>query len=114
MKNLILSLIYLLVGYTMVWFQLFGSIKYEWLKNNNWWFMYVTSLPIAYFMTTGTHLAFSEFKNSAWSVRFATYVINIFVFTILSYVVNNEDITPKTMVCLVLTFIIILIQLYWK
>lgn len=98
----------------MVWIQLFGSIKNEWIKENNWWFMYVISLPIAYFMTTGTHMAFKELHDSAWSVRFSTYAVNMFIFTIMSYAINHEGITLKTAICLILAFSILGIQYFWK
>ncbi len=97
----------------MVWMQLFGSIKYVWIKENNWWFMYAISLPIAYFMTEGTHMIFKELHDSTWSVRFSTYAINMVIFTIMSYIINNEGINLKTGLCLALTFIILGIQFLW-
>ncbi len=98
----------------MVWIQLYGTIKYEWIKQNQWWFMYAISLPIAYFMTTGTHLAFTELKDSAWAVRFSSYALNMFIFAIMAYIINSEGISLKTSICLTLSVLILLIQFFWK
>ena len=76
--------------------------------------MYLISIPIAFFMTEGTHMAFAELKDSAWSVRFTSYGINMFIFALLSYFVNNEGINLKTSICLLLSFTILSIQYFWK
>lgn len=114
MKNIILSIIYLSISYSMIWFQLFGTNKIIWLKANNWWFMYIISLPITYFIVNGTNYALSEFGNSSWSVRFISYSINTFIFFLMSYFINHEGLSLKTLICLGLTFIILIIQFCWK
>lgn len=114
MKNIILGFTYLIISYLMIWYQLYGSIKNIWLKQNNYWFMYIMAFPISYFITEGTRLILIEYKNSAWTVRFISFSINMFIFTIMSYIINNEGINLKTLVCIVLSLIILLIQLFWK
>ncbi len=114
MKNLLIAFSYITVAYVMVWLQLFGSLRYTWIKENHWWFIYAISVPIAFFMTQGTHIAFTEMKDSSWSVRFISFVINTFIFSFMSYVINHEGINIKTSICLGLSLFILGIQLFWK
>jgi hypothetical protein len=114
MKNNIIGFTYLTISYLMIWFQLYGSIKSSWLKQNNYWFMYIVALPISYFITEGTRLILIEYKDSTWAVRFISFSINMFIFTIMSYLINNEGINLKSLVCIGLTIIILLIQIFWK
>lgn len=112
--NYILGFSYITISYIMVWFQLFGYLKIPWFKDNMYWFMYIVSLPIAYFITYGTKFLLVEFNESTWSIRFISFSINIFIFSLLSYYVNQEIITLKTTICLLLASLIVLIQLFWK
>lgn len=114
MKNLFIGLIHITIGYALVWIQLFGYLKWNWLKDNNWWFMYVISLPIAYLLTKGTHITLDELHQSTWAVRFVSYVINSTIFAFMAYAVNNEGLNVKTTICLGLSLLILGIQFFWK
>tara|TARA_Y100000034_G_scaffold104954_1_gene131891 strand:+ start:89 stop:364 length:276 start_codon:yes stop_codon:yes gene_type:complete len=53
--------------------------------------------------------------GTAWSVRFIAFGISYLVFPVLTWWLLKESMfTTKTMVCIMLSFIILLVQLFWK
>jgi hypothetical protein len=118
----------LLLSQTLVWFQIYGPLKIESLKNNHL-FIYGVAIPITFFfyhgvrMTTETFggsmwvsrfIAFSTFGGSMWVSRFIAFSMGIISFTILTWYFNGEGITLKTGITLLLSIIIVSIQIFWK
>lgn len=114
MKELVTFFIYSIVSYVLVWIQLYGQTKWLWLHNNIWWFMYCLSIPISYLLTNGTLKAYNYFQSSAWAVTFISFSINIIIFALMNYFINNETINLKNAICLLLCIIVISIQSFWK
>ena len=53
--------------------------------------------------------------GSAWSVRFMAFAASYFVFPILTYFLMGENFFErKVLVSMLLSFLIIYIQVYWK
>lgn len=72
------------------------------------------SVPITicgFFAAKYTYMA----VGTAWSVRFIAFGISYLVFPVLTWWLLKESMfTTKTMVCIMLSFIILLVQLFWK
>jgi len=51
-----------------------------------------------------------HFDGSLWPPRLVSFGVGVIVFAILTYIVKGEVIDKKTIVCLVLSIIIILTQ----
>ena len=74
----------------------------------------IYSLPTSFFFILGTKHAV-EMTDSVWSSRLLGYGVGIIIFSILTYAMMRESVfTPKTLTCVILSLIIILIQVFWK
>jgi hypothetical protein len=81
----------LFLGQIAVWFQIYAPLKIDSLKND--WFIDGMSM---------------------WPSRFLTFTLGMFSFAFLTWYFNSESVNLKTGICLVLAFIIIFIQIFWK
>ena len=102
------------VLHTLLWF----SCNMQFLKNGweNRAFLValLLSVPITlcgFFAAKYTYAA----VGTTWSVRFIAFGISSLVFPVLTWWLLKESMfTTKTMVCIMLSFIILLVQLFWK
>ena len=101
------------LGQILVWFQLYGPLKIDWLKGNNI-FIYGTAIPITMLFYYAIRLTTQAFDGSMWPSRFLTFTLGIFSFTFLTWYFNGEGVNIKTGICLLLAFTIIMIQVFWK
>lgn len=112
MWNIIISTLLFLVAQTLVWFQSYGSISIPWIKNNQW-IVYLFAIPITFLFVEGTKLGFKGF-GEAWPLRFIGFAVGILSFSILTNIFFGEGLNAKTIVCIILSIVILLIQVIWK
>jgi multidrug transporter EmrE-like cation transporter len=93
--------------------QLQGQLKVEWLKNNMW-FGVLMGLPISYLFMLSVKNFVGAFDGQIWPSRLIGFGIGVIIFTIMSHYMFKEPLTPKTLVCLSLGTLIVLIQIFWK
>jgi len=70
-------------------------------------------LPISYIFIKTTKL-FNEHYEANWPGRLIGFGIGIIIFTVMSWIIFREHPTPKTITCLLLASVIVLIQIFWK
>lgn len=112
-NKLIISCILLFIGQILVWFQLYGPLKIEAIRGSKI-FAYSMAIPITLFFLQGTRIGFESLNNTMWPVRFLTFSLGVISFTFLTWKFNNESIDLKTGICLALSILIIMIQIFWK
>ena len=61
-----------------------------------------------------TKLSYQSFEGLVWPGRFIGFAVGIVSYAILTYVMLNEGLTAKTLVCLILSLAILSVQLFWK
>lgn len=103
----------LLLSQTLVWFQIYGPLKIESLKNNHL-FIYGVAIPITFLFYHGVRMTTETFGGSMWVSRFIAFSMGIISFTMLTWYFNDEGITLKTGITLLLSIIIVSIQIFWK
>ena len=54
------------------------------------------------------------FEGEMWPSRLIGFGVGVTIFTVMSYLLFKEPLTLKTLICLGLGTLIILIQLFWK
>ena len=111
--DLLKGFIFGLLAQIVTFLQLQGQIKYEWFKNNT---LLVACMGITIsllFMYSVKHFV-AAYGGAIWPSRLIGFGIGVTVFTIMSHYMFNEPLTPKTLTCLGLGVIIILIQILWK
>ena len=97
----------------LVFFQLQGPLKYEILKKY-YWLNVMMGIPISILFMYSVKNMVMAFDGQMWPSRLIGFSIGAMVFTWLSWSVFNEPITTKTLVCLLLSAAILIIQLVWK
>jgi len=104
----------LLLAQILVWFQVYGPINIEFLKSRQNWLPYIIAIPISYLFIKGVELTTIAFDGQMWPSRFLTFSLGALSFPILTYYFNSEGMNLKTLVCIGLSVIILLIQIFWK
>jgi multidrug transporter EmrE-like cation transporter len=111
--NLLKGFIYGLIAQVITFLQLQGQMKYSILKNNTW-FVVLLGLPISYlFMISVKHFV-AAYDGQIWPSRLIGFGIGVVVFSLMSHWLFKEPFTLKTLVCLGLGSLIVLIQILWK
>jgi multidrug transporter EmrE-like cation transporter len=88
-------------------------MKYSILKNNTW-FVVLLGLPISYlFMISVKHFV-AAYDGQIWPSRLIGFGIGVVVFSLMSHWLFKEPFTLKTLICLGLGSLIVLIQILWK
>ena len=111
--DLLKGFIYGLIAQVITFMQLQGQMKYSILKNNTW-FVVLLGLPISYlFMISVKHFV-AAYDGQIWPSRLIGFGIGVVVFGLMSHWLFKEPFTLKTLICLSLGSLIVLIQILWK
>ena len=111
--NLLKGFIFGLLAQIITFLQLQGQIKYEWFKNNTL-LVACMGVPISLLFMYSVKYFVAAYGGAIWPSRLIGFGIGVTVFTIMSHYMFDEPLTPKTLTCLSLGVIIILIQIFWK
>jgi hypothetical protein len=113
MNKLLLGILYGLIAQVLTFLQLQGGIKYHW--NQKYPILIIlASMPISFIFIKSVGYMVEYSNGGLWLSRLVGFVVGVFVFSILSSVLFKEPITSKTIVCLLLAFTILLIQIFVK
>ena len=93
--------------------QLQGTMKFGWYQKYTW-IILLSSIPLTWLYYHSVQNLVKWFDGEMWPSRLIGFGIGTIVFAIMSYYMFKEPITPKTLTCLGLASIILLIQLIWK
>ena len=111
--DLLKGFIYGLIAQVITFMQLQGQMKYSILKNNTW-FVVLLGLPISYlFMISVKHFV-AAYDGQICPSRLIGFGIGVVVFGLMSHWLFKEPFTLKTLICLGLGSLIVLIQILWK
>ena len=110
--KILLCVCILFFAQVVTWFQMLGQFKWDFFKNNVT-AICITGVPLTLMYYYSTRFGVEGFGNS-WSLRIIQFVMGIIIFTIFNYLLLAEGINTKNTICLILCFIILLIQAFWK
>ncbi len=71
-------------------------------------------IPISYILIYASRYVVAGFNGLLWPGRLIGFSTGMIIMAILTYVHLGEGITMKTGITLLLAFIIVMVQLYWK
>ena len=111
--DLLKGFIFGIIAQIITFIQLQGQLKIEWLKNNMW-FGILMGMPISYLFMLSVKYLVTAYDGQIWPSRLIGFGIGVTIFTGMSFLMFNEHLTSKTLTCLGLGVIIILIQIFWK
>jgi multidrug transporter EmrE-like cation transporter len=111
--KLIYGILFGTAAQIITFLQLQGQIKYDFLKNNLW-VAAIMGIPISLLFMASVKNMVNAYDGQIWPSRLIGFGIGVVVFTAMSYWLFKEPMTPKTLTCLGLGVLIILIQILWK
>jgi len=108
MNKLIFALVLSVIGNIIAWFHMQGQFRYEWAKT--WWWIVFGGIPISFCFYYSTRW-FYEYFGNYWYVRPVGFGMATITFGILTWLLLNELPDTRTIICLCLSVIIIILQL---
>ena len=102
-----------MVAQGMIWYQTNSQFFSDWVKERPL-LMACLGIPISYILIYASRYVVAGFDGLLWPGRLIGFSTGMIVMAILTYVHLGESITVKTGVTLLLAFIIVMVQLYWK
>ena len=108
MNKLWVALLMSVIGNITAWFHMQGQFKYEWARS--FWWVALGGVPISFCFYYGTRWYY-EFFGNYWYVRPIGFGMATLIFGILTWIVLNELPDTRTIISLILSVIIIILQL---
>jgi len=93
--------------------QLQGNAKYDWYSKFPI-ILLLSGIPLTWLYLKSTKNMVIAFNGELWPTRILGFGVGVIVFALMSHFLFKEPITSKTILCLFLAFIIILIQIFMK
>ena len=109
-KILLFALILIIAGNILSWFQLNLQFISDWWRDRPMITVVLFSTPAGAFFYYGWRFLVEYFEGNLWPPRLFSFGIGIIIFAALAYIIKGEIIDKKTIVCLFLSVVIILIQ----
>ena len=101
-------------GQALGWFHLNSQFVWEWWSNKPFLPIIIFTFPASLCFWYGMQLAYAE-MGEIWGPRFLIFALSYLTFPVLTwYFLSESMFTAKTMTCVLLAFIIALIQLLWR
>jgi multidrug transporter EmrE-like cation transporter len=111
--KLLIGILLGFIGQIGSFMQLQGAIKYNWYEKYLWLIL-ISSIPISWLYIKSVTYLVEGCGGEIWPSRLMGFAVGIMVFSILSIILFKEPLTLKTIICLLLSFCIVLVQLVMK
>ena len=112
-EKLLIGIIFGVIAQILTFFQLQGQLKYEWFKNH-YWLVVLIGIPVSMLFMYSVKNMVSAYNGEMWPSRLIGFSIGAIVFTYFSWSLFGEPLTIKTIICLILSFSILGVQLFMK
>ena len=110
-KYIVLTIVIVLLNNILIWYQLNSQLVWDWAKGTkSMWIMSLLGIPISLMFWYATKVGYEGFGN-LWAVRFMGFATSMLTFPVMTWLYLGETVTLKTLVTLLLAFIIMLLQL---
>ena len=100
------------VAQVISFIQLQGQVIWKFPKENPY-VMMLLGLPISLIFIHSTRIM-NEHFNASWPGRLIGFGVGVIIFTVMSWLLFKEHPTPKTLTCLGLASLIVILQIFWK
>lgn len=114
LKNLFIGISLYIVGQTLIWIQTNGQFVWPWFKKNPFPVSLVGGTIISYILIKATQYTAEYYGGLLWPGRFLGFSLGVFIFGYMTYYFLGEGLNTKTLISLVLAFMLIAVQLFWK
>jgi hypothetical protein len=111
--NLLVATLLAILGQILTFIQIQVSYKYGWYEKYPLAII-LLSIPTGWCYIKSVDAYIQAFNGSLWPARLIGFGIGVIIFTFMSIIFFNESVSLKTLICLILSVFIILIQIYIK
>tara|TARA_R110000751_G_scaffold223054_1_gene325265 strand:+ start:42 stop:398 length:357 start_codon:yes stop_codon:yes gene_type:complete len=114
-KELMVGIFWFFMAHVVTFFQLNGQFfkSTDWFRNNEFLVAF-TGVIISLFYIWGTKYAVSGFGGLLWPARFIGFGVGMIIYATGVGYFFNEGLTPKTIVSLIMSLLLICVQVLWK
>ena len=112
-KLLLLGFIYFVIGQILIWFQSHLQFFNSWSKDHPF-LVAVQGIAVSYVSILATKYVAEAYDGLVWPSRLIGFGIGIIIFSGLTWWLLGEKLEMKSIICVILAFVILLIQLNWK
>jgi len=112
-QNIFIAFILFFIAQVLIWFQTNSQFFSEWARSKPL-LMASMGLPISYILIYASRYVVAGFDGLLWPGRLIGFATGMVAMVGLTYLIMGEGVNLKTGVTLILAFIIVLIQLFWK
>ena len=111
--KLLFAILFGLTAQVLSFIAIQGSYKIDFLKQNIW-IPVLMGIPTSYLIIKSVHYFIEAFNGEIYPSRILGFILGIFVFSIMGWFMFGERLSLKTVVCLGLCGVIMLVQMFWK
>jgi multidrug transporter EmrE-like cation transporter len=112
-SKIFLGILFGIIGQIGTFCQLQVSYKFGWYEKYPW-IVILFSIPLGWFYILSVNNFIKGFGGQIWPSRLVGFGVGVIVFTLMSHFIFKEQLDVKNATCLLLGFIIVLIQLFVK
>ena len=112
-KFLFIGIVIHVFAQMLVFYQLNLQFLNDWVRRNPL-LVALFGVPISYLLIKSTHYFYYSFGEILWPQRFVAFALGVIVYGVMLWFQFKEPLTMKTITCLLLSFGIILLQIFWK
>ena len=112
-KLLLLGFIYFVIGQILIWFQSHLQFFNSWSKDHPF-LVAIPGIAVSYISILATKYVAEAYDGLVWPSRLIGFGIGIIIFSGLTWWLLGEKLEMKSIICVILAFVILLIQLNWK
>ena len=111
---MILACLCMFGGQFCVWFGTNSQVVWKWWADKPMLSAILFGIPATWFFWHGTKYGYIAMKE-LWGPRFLGFGMSYLTFPLLTWYLAHESMfTAKTMLCVMLSFTIMGIQIFWK
>ena len=110
---IVLAILFFSFAQCIAWMQMNAPILWSSFERYKW-LLVLLGIPVSWIFMTATRYAVNGFNGDLWPSRIVSFASGIVVFTVLTWLLKGETVNMKTLVCISLAMIIVLIQIFWK
>lgn len=112
-SKILLGILFGIIGQVGTFLQLQGGYKFGWY-NDYKWIIILASVPLGWVYIQSVNYFIAGFGGQIWPSRLLGFGVGVIVFTLMSHYLFKEPLDLKNGLCLMLGFMIVLIQLLVK
>ena len=113
-KNILIGLCYCLAGQILVWFQINSQFVWPGIKKYDLLSAIVIGPIVSLLFIYAVRFITEGSDGMVWPSRLIPNAMGIIIFTIMTWIFLKQGIEIKTGICIILSFLILAIQIYWK